>query len=72
MSTAATLGSSRGNKYLAAAETALRQAFAERSAVIGRMAFYFVILLIFSQLWYVVGEMGGLGDLSATEFLWYW
>ncbi|NRA03931.1 MAG: ABC transporter permease [Myxococcales bacterium] len=71
MTTAALHPGFRPAKYLAVARTALRQALAERAAIVGRMAFYFVILLIFSQLWYVVGEMGALGELGATEFLWY-
>ncbi len=57
--------------YGAVAATALRQGLSERSAVLGRAAFYAVILLIFSRLWAVVIESGALVGRSEAELLWY-
>ena len=58
-------------RYSAIALTALRQSLSERAAVLGRVAFYAVILLIFSRLWAVVIESGALAGRSAAELLWY-
>jgi ABC-2 type transport system permease protein len=56
---------------LALTTTALRQSLSERAAVLGRMAFYAVILLIFSRLWTVVSESGALPGRSTADLLWY-
>ena len=61
----------RLGSYAAVAATALRQSLSERSAVLGRAAFYAVILLIFSRLWAVVIESGALAGRSAADLLWY-
>ena len=58
-------------RYSAIALTALRQSLSERAALLGRVAFYAVILLIFSRLWAVVIESGALAGRSAAELLWY-
>lgn len=59
------------HKYLAVSGTALRQSLSERAAILGRIAFYAVILLIFSRLWTVVREGGALPGRSAADLLWY-
>ena len=61
----------RVRPYAAIAATALRQARAERAATLGRLAFMAVLLLIFSRLWQVVAERGGLPGVSDVEMLWY-
>ncbi len=58
-------------KYASIGVTAIRQSLNERGALIGRMAFYAVILFIFSRLWDVVVARGAVGDLSMKELLWY-
>ena len=59
------------SKYGAVAWLAARQGFAARGAILGRVGFYWVIMLIFSRLWVAVapetrGEMG-----RAVEYVWY-
>ena len=61
----------RVRPYAAIATTALRQALAERAATLGRLAFMAVLLLIFSRLWQVVAERGGLPGVTEVEMLWY-
>lgn len=58
-------------RYRAIAATAWRQELAAGASVVGRVAFYAVILLIFSRLWHVVFEQGGLPERSPAELLWY-
>ena len=58
-------------KYASVGVTAIRQSLNERGALVGRMAFYAVILFIFSRLWEVVVERGAVGGLSMKELLWY-
>jgi ABC-2 type transport system permease protein len=53
------------------AGTAFRQGLSERGALIGRLFFYAVILLIFSQLWDVVAATGSLAGTSKRELVWY-
>jgi ABC-2 type transport system permease protein len=53
------------------AGTAVRQALSERGAILGRLAFYGVILLIFSKLWAVVAERGAIAEATPRELLWY-
>lgn len=57
-------------RYAAVASIALRQGLAERGALFGRLAFYVVILLIFSRLWAVVADEGSVGA-SKRELVWY-
>lgn len=61
----------RVRKYASVAGTAVRQGLTERGALMGRLAFYAVILLIFSKLWAVVAERGALSEASPRELLWY-
>jgi ABC-2 type transport system permease protein len=61
----------RARKYVAVASTAIRQALAERGALLGRLAFYGVILLVFSRLWRVAAEHGAIGLASPKDLLWY-
>jgi len=58
-------------KYAAVAEIALRQSLGERSALFGRMAFYALILFIFSRLWLVVGERAPIPGATTSDLLWY-
>jgi ABC-2 type transport system permease protein len=48
----------------------MRLAAGERGALVGRLAFYGGILLIFSRLWKVVAEHGAV-EASPRELLWY-
>jgi len=58
-------------KYVAVARIAVRQRAAERAAVIGRVGFYALILLVFSHLWQAVLEGGALRGFGPVECLWY-
>ncbi len=60
-----------GGKYLAIAHIAARQAVEDRAAMVGRVLFQGLILLIFSRLWTVVIADGSLGSHSMRELLWY-
>ena len=61
----------RVGKYAAVARTAVRQSLAERGALIARLAFYGVILLVFSRLWRVAAERGAIALASPKDLLWY-
>jgi ABC-type uncharacterized transport system permease subunit len=61
----------RVRKYVAVARIAVRQGLAERAALIGRLAFYGTILLVFSKLWRVVAERGAVAGATPRELLWY-
>jgi len=52
-------------KYWAVTRLALRQAIAARGGLIGRLLFYWALMIIFSQLWIAVGP----GDPSG--YVWY-
>ena len=58
-------------KYAAVAGTAVRQSLGERSALLGRMGFYALILFIFSRLWAVVGERAPIPGATPRDLLWY-
>lgn len=58
-------------KYVAFVELSLRRTVAERIVVLARMAFYVIILLVFSRLWMVVLERGAVAGLGPVECLWY-
>lgn len=58
-------------KLGALAAVAFRQSLAERATLAGRMAFYAIILLIFSRLWWVVMEQGALAGRSPRDLVWY-
>jgi ABC-2 type transport system permease protein len=57
--------------YVAFARTAARQELQARGAVVGRIAFLGVIVLVFSRLWEVVLARGAIAGASRVEFLWY-
>lgn len=71
MTTWANSGRARRRKYLAVAGTGLRQGLSEHGELVGRAAFYTVILLIFSRLWAVVIEEDVIPGVGPTELLWY-
>lgn len=50
---------------------AARQELFHRGALIGRFAFYGVILLVFSRIWFVVKDAGQLPGTDARNLLWY-
>ncbi len=58
-------------KYVGMVAIAVRQGLADRGALLARLGFYGVILLIFSKLWAVVIDKGALPGASARELLWY-
>ncbi|MDH5670658.1 MAG: ABC-2 family transporter protein [Myxococcales bacterium] len=58
-------------KYIFVARLAFLQGSAEGAALLGRVIFYGVILLVFSRLWLAVLEGGSLPGVTATECLWY-
>jgi len=58
-------------KYAGFSWIAVRQGLADRGALLGRLGFFAVILLIFSKLWEVVGERGALPGVSVRDLLWY-
>jgi ABC-2 type transport system permease protein len=62
-------------KYLAIARTAFLQQLSERASLIGRCAFYCLILLVFSCLWRTVfaaasAERAGIGR-TPGDYVWY-
>jgi ABC-2 type transport system permease protein len=61
----------RAAKYAALLGVALRQGLTERGALLGRVAFYAVILLVFSRLWQVVLAHGAVAGAGPVELLWY-
>lgn len=61
----------RLRKYAHYAWVSAQQVLSERAVLLGRMAFYLVLLLVFSRLWTVVAERGALAHLSASGMLWY-
>jgi ABC-2 type transport system permease protein len=64
-------GRAARRKYVTVAATAIRQGLSERGALFGRLAFYALILFIFSKLWEVVAERGAVAGASRSELLWY-
>jgi ABC-2 type transport system permease protein len=57
------------SKYLAFAHLGARQALSERAELYGRVAFFAVILGVFSSLWNAVGRLPVAG--SAEDLVWY-
>jgi ABC-2 type transport system permease protein len=57
-------------KYLAVAAVALRQRLGERATLLGRAAFYVLLLFIFDRLWRATLPAGGTGA-GPTEYVWY-
>jgi ABC-2 type transport system permease protein len=58
-------------KHVYVAGISIRQALSERGALLGRVAFYALILFIFSKLWTVVADRGAVPGMSMRELLWY-
>jgi ABC-2 type transport system permease protein len=61
----------RWSKYVAFAAIAAAQARRERGEIYGRMAFFAVILGVFSSLWRAVGEAGMPIAADARTLVWY-
>jgi ABC-2 type transport system permease protein len=59
------------NKYLALAATSARERVLDRTALVGRMGFYAILLFIFSQLWEAVLEREAIGGFGPANFVWY-
>jgi ABC-2 type transport system permease protein len=57
--------------YSGVTAIAIRQGLTDRGALLGRLAFYAVILLIFSRLWEVVALRGAIPGVTMRELLWY-
>ncbi len=64
-------GAWSGRKYTAACGIAIRQALSERAALVGRTAFYVLILLVFSRLWAAVGARIEIPGATMREMVWY-
>ena len=58
-------------KYLGFMAIAFRADRANRGAVIGRLGFYFILLLVFSRLWAVAETHPLVRGTSASDLLWY-
>jgi ABC-2 type transport system permease protein len=61
----------RTRKYVSVAAIAIRQALADRGALVARVALYGVLLLVFSRLWRLVADRGAVEGASHRELLWY-
>ena len=61
------------NKYLAFASLGFRQARSERGELLGRIAFFVLILTVFSAVWHAVADAGvsGVVARAPAEMLWY-
>jgi ABC-2 type transport system permease protein len=58
-------------KYLCFSRVAASQELRSRSTLVGRLGFFIVTLLIFSNLWRVIFESRFKSDLTAVDMLWY-
>ncbi|HET7542517.1 MAG TPA: ABC-2 family transporter protein, partial [Polyangiaceae bacterium] len=58
-------------KYTAVVALASRQAVAARVVILGRAAFYAVLLVIFARIWKIVGDKGALGSFGRVDLVWY-
>lgn len=58
-------------KYIAIASVAARQRLLERSAIVGRIAFYCLMLFVFSQLWTAVLSHESIEGIGPENFVWY-
>ncbi len=61
----------RRRKYSALFAIAVRQGLSERAALIGRMFFFVLILLVFSNLWAAVGARIEIPGATMREMVWY-
>ena len=61
----------RPGKYVAVLVTAFRQRLLERAMLVGRIAFYCIVLMIFSRLWQAVfGAAGDAHGAAAPNRIW--
>lgn len=58
-------------KYLAAVSIAIAQARAARSAFVGRLGFYAILLVMYARIWEMVGRQGSLGVFGHGDLIWY-
>jgi ABC-2 type transport system permease protein len=58
-------------KYAHVALTSARERLHERAALVGRLGFLCIVLLIFSELWNTIGATSSLGGRRQTDFVWY-
>lgn len=62
-------------KYFAIAQLAFWQRLSERAALIGRIAFYGIVLLVFSRVWRTLfaaqQALPGAGAGAAADYVWY-
>ncbi len=58
-------------KYVAIATVAARQRLLERTALVGRMAFYAFMLFVFAELWEAVLSGESLPGIGPENFVWY-
>ena len=58
-------------KYFALAATSARQRVLDRTALVGRMAFYALLLFVFTRLWEAVLERTTIAGVEAAHFVWY-
>lgn len=55
-------------KYAHVAATSIKERLHERSALLARLGFLLVVMLIYSRLWQ---SLGAKGQLRASDFVWY-
>lgn len=58
-------------KYFALAATSARQRMLDRTALLGRVGFYALLLFVFTRLWEAVLERQALPGVEAAHFVWY-
>ncbi len=58
-------------KYAHVALTSARERLHERAALLGRLGFLAIVLLIFAELWKTIAQGNSLGGRRQTDFVWY-
>ncbi|HEX3774742.1 MAG TPA: ABC-2 family transporter protein [Polyangiaceae bacterium] len=58
-------------KYLAAASIAAAEANAARAALIGQLAFYALVLVLYARIWQLIAQKGALAAIGRGDLLWY-
>ena len=61
----------QSRKYLYVARKAFAEAATKRAELIGRVVFFAIIMLIFSRLWAVAFEAGGVSEGTPRDLTWY-
>jgi ABC-2 type transport system permease protein len=61
----------RIGKYWAVISIGIAQARAARTALLGRLAFYAVLLMIYARVWQMVQKSGSLGLFEHGDLVWY-